>query len=427
MDARPKAMPSRRQFLETAAKAGLAAPAASLLGACAHGPTGPDLSDPSLPLAARFPDLRRHFVFEYYPWYGGAPDYLHWSADERRPPPDLASNYYPRLGPYDSRLRTVVEQHAQWMADAGVGAVNLSWWGQKSYEDRAVHEVMDVMRDHDLKVAFHLEPYGPERGANFGTDVQYLLREYGEKRGFDTLLVLRNADGREGPVFKGFGTILFPDYTDCHGVKHAVLEYTKDEAWKRTNDDVHRRLRGAFDHVTILSDSWGAERVRAAGFDGIAVYDAFVRPSEYRALAEGASAERLLFSFSVNAGYDGIHLRDVEPDSCYVPSALEPAVEPVDWSRPEERERVAEASRARIVESFRETIAAQTDPAFANARAGFLLVYVSTFNEWHEGTQFEPMKDAADLTTAERAFGYHNPRDGGYRLSTLKSLLAGLA
>ena len=58
--------------------------------------------------------------------------------------------------------------------------------------------------------------------------------------------------------------------------------------------------------------------------------------------------------------------------------------------------------------------------------AGFFLVYITSFNEWHEGTQFEPMKDAAALTPEEWAVGYHNPRDGYYRLRQLGELLARL-
>jgi hypothetical protein len=33
------------------------------------------------------------------------------------------------------------------------------------------------------------------------------------------------------------------------------------------------------------------------------------------------------------------------------------------------------------------------------------------------------MKDAADLTPAERAIGYHNPDDGLYRLRALSALV----
>ena len=57
------------------------------------------------------------------------------------------------------------------------------------------------------------------------------------------------------------------------------------------------------------------------------------------------------------------------------------------------------------------------------ARTGFFLTFVNSFNEWHEGTQFEPVKGAATLTPREASFGYHNPVDGMYRLNYLKSRL----
>jgi len=82
---------------------------------------------------------------------------------------------------------------------------------------------------------------------------------------------------------------------------------------------------------------------------------------------------------------------------------------------------------ARIEESFTTTVGLQTAADAPNARRGFLLVYVNSFNEWHEGTQFEPMKAARDLTAAERAVGYHNAPIGDYRLRVLKGLLGGLA
>lgn len=51
-------------------------------------------------------------------------------------------------------------------------------------------------------------------------------------------------------------------------------------------------------------------------------------------------------------------------------------------------------------------------------------MYVNSFNEWHEGHAFEPMKDAADLAPEERVHGYRNPQRGDYRLATLRALLA---
>jgi len=422
---------TRRAFLTTAGRAALALPAASLAAAAWARPAlaaGPARlappPDPLAPLAQRFSDLRRHFIFDFYPWYGGPPDYLHWDYLDRHPPLDLSSNYVPRLGPYDTRARAVLEQQARWIADSGVGAIALSWWGAGHYTDTPVHDIMDVMAAHDIKVTFCLEPYRDDRGKVFAKDVRYLVREYGEKRGYDALLILKNADGREGPLFKGFACILPEDSTDCHGQTHPIDNYTGDAQWRAQTDEVREALRGQFDHVTLLADSLHWPRTVASGFDGITVFDNYIAPERYAGYAAGASAADLVFSFNINPGFDMIVDRDAEPGSCYSPPDFAPPAEAaLDWTRSEERERAARLSKARIAAAFEATLRVQTDPALANARRGFFLVYVNSFNEWHEGHAFEPMKDFGQLTPDERALGYHNPADGSYRLDTLGALL----
>jgi hypothetical protein len=151
-----------------------------------------------------------------------------------------------------------------------------------------------------------------------------------------------------------------------------------------------------------------------------------VGPETYAGFARGASHAGLVFSFNVNPGFDGIEPRVIDPDGCYVAPAFAPGAARFDWARADERERAALASQQRIVESFAATVSVQTDPGLANAKRGFFLVYINSFNEWHEGHAFEPMKDEADLRPEERALGYHNPARGDYRLATLGRLVHGV-
>ena len=412
---------TRRRFLGRGLQAGAALAAAPLLDRVARAQavyTGPlDRST----LQQAFPDLSRHFVFEYYPWYGGPPAYEHWDYLDRRPPVDLASHYLPKLGAYDVRSAAVLEQHARWIRDAGVGAVALSWWGQGSWQDRAVPLVLDVLNAHDLKATFALEPYADDRGARYQEDVLYLLREYGEKRRWDAFLLLRNADGRTGPVFKSFRTVLPETSTDCRGVTRPLPDFTADALWRRQTDGLRRTLAGDFDQVTLLADSLEFARTPASGFDGIGLYDNYLTPESYRGYAEGASRAGLLFSFNVNPGYDQIEPRQTS-DPCYAPRPFAPPVANLDFASAEGRERAAAASEARIRASWQATLDVQLDAQLENRRRGFLLVYVNSFNEWHEGHAFEPMKDAAELGDAERALGYRNPAHGDYRLRVLGEL-----
>ena len=373
----------------------------------------------------RFPDLRRRFVFEYYPWYSTAP-VRHWDQWGRNPPTDLASNTVPLLGAYDSRSTPVIEQHARWIAESGVGVVDLSWWGPGSFSDRAVSKVMDVMAAHDIHVTFHLEPYAPERAERLPADVDFLLREYGERRRWDCFFLHRGADGAEGPVFKLFDTTLPERQTDCRGVVSDFPGYVPDGAWRRVTDQVRERLRGRFAAATLLSSGGDPERVRRSGFDGTADYSATTPPERWPGQALAATQAGGVFSFAVSPGWDEIERRHVEPDSCYAPRPFHPRTRALDWSAPADRELARRLAEQRIRDTLQMSVLLQTHPWFSSARAGFFLTYVTSFNEWHEGTSFEPMKDAAALTPAERAVGYHNPQDGRYRLNRLKELLARL-
>ena len=376
-------------------------------------------------LADRFSDLKRHFLFEYYPWYRTNP-WEHWEWAGHKPPLDLSSNYVPALGPYDSRSTAVLEQHARWIADAGVGAIDVSWWGPESRDNEVIPRLMDVMAAHDIHVAFYIEPYSDDHPRTYSNDILYLIRNYGDRRKWDCFLLLENEDGSTGPVFKSFQTIRPPTSTDCRGVTGAVADYVTDDVWRRQTDAVRELFRRDFDRITLLADSLTEVRTQACGFDGIALFDNFVTPDSWRKYAEQFTTRNLVFSFQVNPGFDMVVRRDADGDACYKLLPFSPGSGTYDWSRGADRASAQAASRSRIVESFNTTVGLQTTPGLTNMKKGFFLVYINSFNEWHEGHQFEPAKHRAELTDAERAHGYHNPDVGSYRLETLRDLVRGV-
>lgn len=372
-------------------------------------------------LRDRFPDLRNHFIFEYYPWYGTSP-WRHWNEAGRTPPYDMAASSVPALGPYDSRDSQVIEQHARWIVEIGVGAIDVSWWGRGSYEDQAVPLLMDVMRDHGLTVTFHLEPYGSIRTDSYASDIQYLLTEYGDKRRWDCQLLLRDAHGNEGPVFKSFTTLVGSQSTDCHGRTSPVRMWRPDSAWRQQTDTVREMVRRDFDHIRLLSDSTDVGRVRATGFDGVAPYSGYSADG-FPATAHACSDAGLVYSFPISTGFDAIVQRNVPADSCYKPPEFQPPAE-IDWTSASDRDEAHILALWQIEASTRTSLNVQTDPALFDTKAGFFLTYINTFNEWFEGTSFEPMKDRDALLPQELPFGYHNQTNGRYRMDYLKPRLA---
>jgi hypothetical protein len=308
------------------------------------------------------------------------------------------------------------------IVESGAGAINMSWWGRDSYPNQLVGTVMDVMAAHDIKVMFHIEPYGGRNG-RYAEDIAWLAEEYGDKRGWDAMLLLRDAHGKVGPVFKSFRTIVSEQTTDCHGVTTDVADYMPDDEWNRRTDAVRERFRGTFDHVTLLADSLQVRRVAASGFDGSAPYDNFRDDTQYREQARRATERGLLFSFNCNPGFDGIARRNVSPGSCYVPTGFHPDGAVFDWSLESERERARRLAQGQIRDTLRTSVKVQLDPRLANYYRGFFLVFLNSFNEWHEGHQFEPAKKYKRLTKEERAVGYHNSRNGHARFRTLKRSL----
>ena len=154
----------------------------------------------------------------------------------------------PALGPYDSR--DAAGHRTARALDAGCrrrrDQPELVGTGQLRRSARAARHGRDARPRAQGDVPSRAVRQAADRSSMRPTS-RYLLTEYGEKRRWDCLLMLDDADGVEGPVFKSFATILPPQGTDCHGRTFPVDLYRPDSVVAAADGhrarDVPPRLR----------------------------------------------------------------------------------------------------------------------------------------------------------------------------------------
>ena len=299
------------------------------------------------------PDPRVHAF--YYPWYGtpavdGA--WRHWSHDQlgavhdrvRFPGgDDIGADFYPAGGCYSSNDPVVVARHLAELRRAGVGAICVSWWGEDSYEDRALPALLDAAAAADIQVSLHLEPIVGRDARVSRAALASLLGRFGAR----AALWREPASGR--PLVFVYDSYLSPP-----------------EEWARLlTPDGDLTIRGtALDCVVVglwVEESHG-EDLRRAGFDGAYTYfatDGFTFGSttaNWPAMAAFCRDHGLLFVPCVGPGYADLRIRP--------------------WNTANQREREDGAYYARMAAA-----ALAVEPP---------LVGLTSWNEWHEGTQIEP-------------------------------------
>ena len=89
----------------------------------------------------------------YYVWYG-APEHTD----------DWEAVYEPLLGRYDSGDPEVIRQHISWAKEAGIDGFLISWWGPGRGEDKNAQKVFQVCPE-DFKLAIMVEQVTSEDGS----------------------------------------------------------------------------------------------------------------------------------------------------------------------------------------------------------------------------------------------------------------------
>lgn len=305
----------------------------------------------------------------YYGWYGDpatSGKWVHWKDVDRVEERIKNSAHYPADGAYDSHDPALLDRQAAEAKAAGITGFIASWWGQGSFEDQGMAPLLAAAGRDGLSVTAYFENIGGRAALRGGVgddpqtriksavaDLDYLLSRYARDKAW-----LR-ADGK--PVVFVYG--------------RALKELSPSE-WQEVVGQLRRDNPGG---TVLVADTF--DRAYLAAFDGASTYNITGQtrrkaPSQIRDWAHAAYPKMVaaagpgkISTVTVIPGYD-----DRELDR--------PAPRPVTDRWGGETYRVL----------WQEAIAARPD-----------WVLITSWNEWHEGSEIEPSVEYGSLFLDETA------------------------
>jgi len=307
---------------------------------------------PSMPPMAG-PDPSYQVAAFYYPWYGNPGtdgEWIHWTQAGYPPPRDIASDYFPALGAYSSNNPAVVAQHMDWLRQAGIGVIIVSWWGQGCREEKPVPLILQMAQRYGIKVAFHIEPYNGRSAESLLADVKYLSARYGS----DPAFFLSTATSRYSPGNQPKPMFFVWDIGEQYQGNPVQADY-----WQKAVDAIHALPQGGL----IIADTRQASWISGGHFDGLYNY-ATLHLDQEGGFAWAAS---------------------LPPDSLYIPSLI-PGFS---------AKRINYSSDTYVPRLDGSTYAGQWTAALGTGVQPAMLT-ITSFNEWHEGSMIEPPAVAAD-------------------------------
>ncbi len=298
----------------------------------------------------------------YYPWYGGNFHGGHYMR-ERLVPPQL-----PVLGAYDDRDASVIASHLDWSREANVSLWVASWWGPGKREDTTLlqhilpHEGLGQMR-----IALFYETSGriPEFTdvTNVAADMAYMAEHY-----FHHPNYLR-IDGR--PVLFVYLTRVLTR----NGMLATVVERMRAAAGEAgfelyiVGDEVFGAAPASAPGVALLDavtnyDVYGS--MGARGYAGQEAVDAY-----YAAQADWQSLAHDNGTAFIPAATPGFNDKGVREGHAAVSRRLSPTSE-----------------HGTLFRAMLQQAVTLTETATGK------LLLVTSWNEWHEDTQIEPVVES---------------------------------
>jgi len=291
----------------------------------------------------------------YYPWYGNpAVDahYANWNhpVAVRNEPPrsfpggdEIGSNFYPSLGCYSVNDPQVLGEHMGQLRQAGVGVICASWWGRDSFTDRALPALFKAAERAGLQITFHIEPFPGRNAITTRQAIAYLVSRFGASPACHRL---RNRGNRPlcfvydsyQTSAADWATVLRPEGTNS--IRGTAADAVVIGLWVNENEEAFM-LEG--------------------GFDGFYTYFA----------TDGFTFGSTTRNWPKLAAWARAHAKVFVP--CVAPGYIDTRIRPRNGVNTRNRESGAYYDRSWVA-------AVAVSPE---------LVGITSFNEWHEGTQIE--------------------------------------
>ena len=294
----------------------------------------------------------------YYPWYG-TPEisgyWRHWNEGGHNPDygkggtRDIGASHHPYPEVYDSSSEELIEKHFRTAEKCGIDGFIVSWWGKETFEDTVFRKLFEVAEEKKFRIK--LSPYYeeiPEKGIDGVLKDLYYLSEFFARENF------LKWNGK--PVIFVYGRAIFPGWS------------LPMVSWKK--------VINSFPQVIFVGDLMtyflSPLLVRALindGFSGVHIYNPLLDilfigdiGSLYRKFVETGRTKNLISALTVIPGYDD---RNIGRENPYF---------------------VDRKGGALYRELWEKALIAKPD-----------WILITSFNEWHEGTEIEESYEFGDM------------------------------
>ncbi len=296
------------------------------------------------------PGLRKVLTF-YYSWYGKPENHgrwIHWGKVKPEEHDISESTHYPAIGAYDSHDPETIDYHIQLAKDHGVDAFICTWWGQGRFDDRAFEKILERAKEKDFAATIYWETVpgeGSARIANAANDLVYVLEKYSSHSAFLKL------HGK--PVIFVYGRVM--------------NQISMDE-WPAIITLAQERFGEDF---LLIADGYRDEYARL--FDGIHTYNICGR-------VQGKSVDELR-AFGRQSFTEAVEIaRKNAKLSCIT---IIPGYDDRKIRTPGINAQRLDGETYRVL--WEEAIVADPD-----------WVLITSWNEWHEGSEIEPSWEDGD-------------------------------